>query len=200
MTITRREAIIKMAVLMGATCVGPRLLAANFGTYTTEKPLQEFSPGDRALLDEIGDTIIPASDVPGAKAVEIGAFIIMMVQDCYSSRDQAAFKTGLGMIAQAHTARFGEEFINGNAVDRTRLLNELDQEQKRYTQDYDRRDLTVASEKERSPHYFRMMKELTLLGYFTSEIGCTQALRFVETPGRFDGGAPYHSGERAWFS
>ena len=47
-------------------------------------------------------------------------------------------------------------------------------------------------------HYFRMMKELALLGYFTSEIGCTQAQRYVETPGRFDPCVPYTPGEKAW--
>jgi hypothetical protein len=47
-------------------------------------------------------------------------------------------------------------------------------------------------------HYFRMMKELALLGYFTSEIGCTQAQRYVESPGRFDPCVPYAPGERAW--
>ena len=48
------------------------------------------------------------------------------------------------------------------------------------------------------PHYFRMMKELALLGYFTSEIGYTQAMRYVESPGRFDPCVPYAAGEKAW--
>jgi hypothetical protein len=47
-------------------------------------------------------------------------------------------------------------------------------------------------------HYFRMMKELAMLGYFTSEIGCTQTQRYVESPGRFDPCVPYTTGERAW--
>jgi hypothetical protein len=47
-------------------------------------------------------------------------------------------------------------------------------------------------------HYFRMMKELALLGYFTSEIGCTQAQRYIESPGRFDPCVPYAPGEKAW--
>ena len=47
-------------------------------------------------------------------------------------------------------------------------------------------------------HYFRMMKELALLGYFTSEIGCTQALRYIESPGRYDPCVPYRKGEKAW--
>ena len=47
-------------------------------------------------------------------------------------------------------------------------------------------------------HYFRMMKELALLGYFTSEIGCTQAQRYAETPGRYDPCVPYQAGEKSW--
>jgi hypothetical protein len=48
------------------------------------------------------------------------------------------------------------------------------------------------------PHYFRMMKELTMLGYFTSEIGMTQAQRYQETPGRWDPCLPYRAGETSW--
>jgi hypothetical protein len=44
-----------------------------------------------------------------------------------------------------------------------------------------------------------MLKQLTLLGYFTSEIGCTKALRYVETPGGFNGNVPYKKGDKAWF-
>jgi hypothetical protein len=47
-------------------------------------------------------------------------------------------------------------------------------------------------------HYFRMMKELACLGYFTSEIGYTQAQRYEETPGRWEPCAPYAPGDRAW--
>ena len=48
------------------------------------------------------------------------------------------------------------------------------------------------------PHYFRMMKELALLGYFTSEIGCTRAQRYEETPGKWEPCIPYKAGELAW--
>ena len=59
-------------------------------------------------------------------------------------------------------------------------------------------DTTSASAPKR--HYFRMMKELAMLGYFTSEIGYTKAMRYVESPGRFDPCAPYTPGETAWAS
>ena len=45
---------------------------------------------------------------------------------------------------------------------------------------------------------FNRIKGLTLLGYFTSEIGYTQALRYIETPGRYDPCVDYVAGERLW--
>ena len=56
----------------------------------------------------------------------------------------------------------------------------------------------VAATEEPPPHYFRMMKELAMLGFFTSQIGYTKAMRYQETPGRFDPCLPYTKGEPAW--
>jgi len=56
----------------------------------------------------------------------------------------------------------------------------------------------VAITADTPPHYFRQMKELAMLGFFTSEIGCKQALRYVESPGRFDPCVPYKAGEKSW--
>ena len=64
--------------------------------------------------------------------------------------------------------------------------------------DKDGIDLRAKKMREYPNHYFIMMKQLTLLGYFTSEIGCTQARRYVETPGKFEGCVPYAKGDKAW--
>jgi hypothetical protein len=72
---------------------------------------------------------------------------------------------------------------------RLRRLEALDREQKIYM------DSKAA---DAPAHYFRMMKELALLGYFTSEIGYTQAQRYVESPGRFDPCLPHKAGETSW--
>ena len=76
-----------------------------------------------------------------------------------------------------------------DAAQRKALLTEIDTEANKY----------MAEKKGEDPkHYFRMMKELTLLGYFTSEIGATQALRYVAVPGKYEGCVPYKKGDRAW--
>jgi len=188
MNLTRREALIKMAVAMGASVVGPRLLAKNFGLAT---PL-DFSTADITLLDEIGETVIP-----GAKATGIGAFIAMMVADCYEAPAQAAFQAGLARFPADYRARHGEDFLTGQPANRTEFLNALDREQRKFTAEQ-RRKTADAADEDQPPHSFRMMRELALLGYFTSEIGQTKALRYLEVPGRYDGNVPYKKGDE-WF-
>jgi hypothetical protein len=144
-----------------------------------------------ALLDEIGDTIIPVTDVPGAKAVNIGAFIAMMVRDCYEPVQQAVFHQGLQELPDRFRAWHGREFLGAPADKRTKFLNELDGEQQAFT-----RGKTA----EQPEHFFRLLKELTVLGYFSSEIGCTQAIRHIEVPGSYSGDVPYKPGDRVWFS
>lgn len=85
--------------------------------------------------------------------------------------------------------QYGADFLSITSEQRLALLKLLDQEQMEF--------MTAKSE-EAATHWFRMMKELSLLGYFTSEIGCTQAQRYVETPGRYDPCVPYEEGAPAW--
>jgi Gluconate 2-dehydrogenase subunit 3 len=192
MTMTRREALLKMAVALGATVAGPRLLAAAF----QPGPPAGFTPADLALLDEIGDTIIPPTHVPGAKAAGIGAFMAMMINDCYEAADQAVFKAGLAKLPADYAAKYHEPFLTGQPANRTAFLNELDREQRTHSSRIrkERREAGLP-ENGGAPHYFRLMKELTLLGYFTSEIGSTQAMRYLEVPGSFNGDAPYVKGD-----
>lgn len=197
MNMTRREAIKSMAILMGASVVGPRLLAGNFGLQT---PL-DFSDADIALLDEIAETIIPATHIPGARDAKVGAFIAMMVADCYPAATQKTFREDLAKLPADYRAKYGENFVGGKAENRTRFLNALDTEQRKYTATAKRKMdefSNVLSTEEVSPHYFRMMRELTILGYFSSEIGSTKAVKYLEVPGRYDGNVPYKKGDE-WF-
>jgi hypothetical protein len=185
----RREAVWRIAVLMGGAMVGSEILLS--GQTIADKQLTaDFTDADRALLDEIGETIVPATDIPGAKAVKIGPFMTMMVTDCYSDRQHAAFAAGLVKINDACRAKYGASFMEATPAQRTELANALDAEQRSYNR---------TKAKDEPAHYFRMMKELAILGYFTSEIGCTQAVKYVEVPGAYHGDVPYKKGDRAWF-
>ncbi|WP_242918354.1 gluconate 2-dehydrogenase subunit 3 family protein [Pontibacter liquoris] len=183
----RREAISAVALLLGGTVVGADLLVSC--TPQSKKVDNLFDKNVVAELNEVADTILPATSTPGAKAANVGEFMSRMVTDCYTKDDQEVFKKGISQLNEASDKKYSKPFMELNAKQRTELLTGLDAEQKKY----------MASKKEDAPsHYFRMMKELTLLGYFTSEIGATQALRYVPVPGRYDGCIDYKKGDRAW--
>jgi hypothetical protein len=141
-----------------------------------------FTAQDIAFLDEVAETILPETKTPGAKAAHVGAFMALMVTDTYEDREQAIFRDGMRSLNEA-------SFLTATPAQRLALLERLDREQKAYMD---------ARERGAPAHYFRLMKELTLLGYFTSEIGCTQAMRYAETPGGFEPCVPYRPGETAW--
>jgi hypothetical protein len=228
--INRREAIRRVSALLGGVVFvgGSDLLAAveNAGSAAPSAP-GKFSAQDVAFLDEIAETILPETKTPGAKAAKTGAFMALMVTDCYSPAEQKAFMDGMRKVDEAARKASNVAFLAATPAQRLAVLTALDQEQKRVMdarEAADRKrkglspvvggDATVAKAENvpgtpvvtqeppsREPaHYFRMMKELALLGFFTSKIGCTEALRYVEAPGRFDPCIPYKPGEPAWAS
>jgi hypothetical protein len=193
--IDRREAIRRVTALLGGVALvgGSGLLEASerlqapLRAAVTRQGVGPFTPQDVALLDEVADTILPETTTPGAKAAQTGAFMALMVTDTYTERDQAVFRGGMEQLKAA-------SFMTLTPVQRLATLEQLDREQQAYMDA--RRGGGGGGDTPR--HYFRMMKELALLGYFTSEIGCTQAQRYVEAPGAFEPCVPYRPGERAW--
>jgi hypothetical protein len=196
--IDRREAVKRVTMMLGGmaligsgsgfltACAKDRGAAAASGTGT-------FTPEDIAFLDEVADTILPdTAKSPGAKAAKTGAFMAIMVTDTYSPDDQVVFREGMKALDEASKkANGGKTFVASSAAERTALLTALDKEQF---------DFQKSRKPDQKQHYFRMMKELTMSGYFTSEIGYTKAMRYVESPGRFDPCVDYKAGETIWAS
>jgi Gluconate 2-dehydrogenase subunit 3 len=178
----RREAVSTVAVIVGGTVVGSSLLLEGCKQKETKTSLTDFSADDIALLDEVAETIIPATNTPGAKAAKVGAFMKVMVTDCYDEASQKVFAEGLAALQV-------KNFMGLDAAKKKELLIALDKEQK---------DYSAKKKPEDPPHYFRLMKDLTVQGYFTSEIGATQALRYSAVPGKYEGCIPYKKGDKAW--
>jgi hypothetical protein len=218
--IHRREAIRRVtAMLGGVALVGGSNLIAACERGQRAAP-DTFTPDEIALLDEIADTILPDTKTPGAKAAKTGAFMALMVTDTYSPEDKKIFREGMGKLNDATKRAHNASFMAATPQQRLAVLTALDREQKtvmdaRDAADRRKRGLPPATDTKEPDapgvelsgaaitadtpvHYFRMMKELALLGYFTSEIGYTKAMRYAETPGRFDPCAPYTPGEPAW--
>lgn len=179
---TRREAILKTsAALGGITLVGQAAMLAGCDSRDADAPEEEttsglFSDADIELLTEVAETILPETDTPGAKTAGVGPFIALMVTDCYSPTEQAAFRVGLATIDPACQEEFGDVFVALTPEQKLAVVERLDREQ--FDAMQDRGD--------ELPHYFRMLKELTVLGFFTSEAAYTHVLDYAETPGRYE--------------
>ncbi|MFL5499422.1 MAG: gluconate 2-dehydrogenase subunit 3 family protein [Gemmatimonadaceae bacterium] len=217
--ITRREAVLRVTALLGGVALvgGSALLTGCRTEVSSDAP---FTPDDIAFLDEVADTILPATSTPGAKAAKTGAFMALMVRDSYGADDRRIFREGMRKLDDATQKAHNVSFMKATPQQRLAVLTAIDRDQRSYSQAIDdaRRKKALAylsdQRQEAAPgsdagaataitenpptHYFRMMKELALLGYFTSEIGATQAQRYIETPGRYDPCVPYHPGEKAW--
>lgn len=200
----RRDALARVGLLMGGAVIGGDLFlsscstdgskkstasAKQDGTEQQQKPAEVLDAKQVAYLNEVGETILPATSTPGAKAANVGGFMAVMVRDCYKPEDQKIFVEGLTKLDDVSKQKFNKDFLALDATQRKDLLTMLDTEQKQYSK---------TKTLEQPNHYFRMMKELTLLGFFTSEPGATKALRYLPVPGRYDGNVPYKKGDRAW--
>ncbi len=196
----RREAIKRVSALLGGVAlVGGSALwtgctpkdngAVASGDASGASNFTPFTAEEIAFLDEVADTILPETKTPGAKAAKTGAFMAVMVTDTYEPKDQEIFRAGMKSLEEASQTANKASFVASTPAQRLTLLETLDKEQKSYMD---------TRKGDQPAHYFRMMKELSLLGYFTSEIGVTQAQRYAESPGRYDPCLPYTKGETSW--
>lgn len=219
--ISRREAVLRVTVLLGGVAlVGGSALFTACGEQEPKKanPEGPFTAEDIAFLDEVADTILPPTSTPGAKAAKTGAFMALMVTDAYGAKDREIFRKGMTTLDAATQKAHNVSFMKATPEQRLAVLEVIDRDQKSYSDGLREAQRTKSlawlndQRKNAAPgsataitenppaHYFRMMKELALLGYFTSEIGCTQAQRYAETPGRYDPCVPYKPGEKGWAS
>ncbi|PUZ25995.1 twin-arginine translocation pathway signal protein [Chitinophaga parva] len=185
----RREAIRSVAILLG-TAVSASTLSALNGCVSGPKNYALQAPETKDLLSEIAETIIPTTNTPGAKAGGVDKFIITMLNDCYKPEDQQRVLDGLKSIDEASKKQFGNSFMDLKPEQREQVLTAIDKERVEYNKQ--------PKQEGAGPHYFQVLKELTLLGYFTSKPGATEALRYVAVPGKFDPCLPYKKGDKAW--
>ncbi|MBN6150282.1 gluconate 2-dehydrogenase subunit 3 family protein [Xanthomonas sp. AmX2] len=137
-----------------------------------------------ALVAEVAEIMIPRTDTPGAKDVGIPAFIDRMLKDAYPRDEQARFVAELADFAARAQREHGRGFLELEPAQRAAMV----------TQAHDpaveaERALQTPIAQRRRP-FILMMKELTLLGYFSSEPGTTQVLQYRPVPGAYQACVP----------
>lgn len=206
---------MRVAALMGSTLSAPTLAAlvtacdkkkADQKQATSEK----FSPDTERLVDEAAETIIPETSTPGAKAAGVGPWIVMMMNECYPETDRAHFISGIKSLDDSSEKAYKKSFLECSPSERTEVLKSVEKEavafrekQRAEVDARKKKDPNYSADNDDNkpmPHYFHTLKELTLLGYFTSEPGSTKALEYVPVPGRYEGCIDMKPGQKAWGS
>lgn len=174
----RRTAVERISLLLGGGALSPQLTAAVLGQVTNTGASVDVDEAQTALLAEVADVIIPTTDTPGAKAAGVEQFIIRVMRDCYVMAEQETFYAGLAKLdADSKAANGGKAFVELDEAGKQAILKQTTQSNKAF---------------------FRALKQLTITGYFTSEIGATQALAYLPIPGQFLGDVPMKEGQKAW--
>ena len=202
----RRRFLSSMVVMLPMAFVSTEVLLSSCNTTDTSS--NEFTEENIDLLDEIGETIIPATaDSPGAKAARIGQFMKVYVTDCYDASQQKVFWEGINTIKKKSDKKYNKSFQNLTLSQKQDILNSLRNDvQKASPLDVknatgDAIQTGKQGENKETPNSaksFAMIRDLTVFGYFTSEPGATKALRYIQTPGSYQGEVPYKKGEKAW--
>ena len=179
--LSRREAIKKVAILIGGTLALPDVLKA-WGNLTVEHTEYLFLPPDGALLAEIAEMIVPATDTPGAKEALVPEFVQKIVADCYDAADRNDFMAALKKVDEYAQQLHRKNFMDCSAPQRLDAL----------------RMMEAMYHHQKMENGWMDLKRPIVEGYFTSEIGCTQALRYEPVPGSYDGAFPYKKGDKTW--
>ena len=203
---SRRDLLKTIAMLTGGAVVGGSLFMQ--GCKSNDSKVLNFSPTQISLLDEIGETIIPTTDSPGAKAAEIGKFMKTIVGDCYTGEQQKAFTAGLDGFDALCKKQNSKSFMECSAEQRKAFLVSLEKEAKPFDDKVDAEDKIAKDAakakgyeaelayQSKARHYYTMMKQLTLWGYFSSEVGMTQARQYLPVPTKYDGAYAYKKGDK----
>jgi glucoside 3-dehydrogenase (cytochrome c) hitch-hiker subunit len=183
----RREALIRVAGLMGGTLSASTLLAIGKIAAPGESPSTTppmLSTSQAAIVSGVSDIMIPRTNTPGALDVGVPAFIDLMLRDVYAPEDRDRYLTGLAEFDAAASSGHGKAFAALESTQRAVLVRKFHD-----AAVHEERQLREAHAHLQRP-FILMTKELALLRFFTSRVGATEVLQYVAVPGSFHGCLP----------
>ena len=179
----RREALKRTAWIMGGAVSAPAIMGILKGCAA--KPTIDWTPvflssDQGVLVSQVAEIIIPKTDTPGAKDVGVPGFIDQILKECYSKEDQDKFLAELKAFDDDAKKEYGDPFIELDVEQQAAFVKKV-------------HDAAVNTEDVGTPPqrpFILTLKELTMLGYFTSEPGATQVLQYSPVPGAYKGCIP----------
>lgn len=143
---------------------------------TKDKKLRAgfFSDEEFRLTEQLTEALLPETATPGAIAVQVPYFIDLVIKDCMNNKDQKLIKKGLLQLSE-------QKFLSLSTSQQLEAANKIDE---------------AAFKDDPEKAWFRIIKKLALIGYFTSREGMTKALNYVKVPGEYAADIAYKKGEK----
>lgn len=184
----RRDAISQIALLLGGAFTAPTLMAMDVRNGNASIVAADFSLTDaqRQIVSAVAEHIIPRTSTPGAIDAGVPAFIELMLNDCYKKPEQYSFLKGVNDLAKA-------DFLGQSAAGQVAMLKLLEANTKDLMKSFSQKKIKVGDNIDKDTlegangvPFWRLMKELTLLGYYTSEKGVQASFIYEPVPGKFE--------------
>ncbi len=193
----RRKALKTTALFLGyavsATALSDLFISCTTSKHLNWKPVF-LSPEHAHTIAEMTERILPRTQTPGAKDLHIDKFIDKMLKDLLAPDEQKDFVAGLTAFEATCIQQFGVKFVACTAAQQNELLLQLDKEAVNSSPSVWGIRLSAAS----PTPFFRRVKELTLLGYYTSQKIGTEVLRYDPMPGVYVSCMPLSEIGNAW--
>ncbi|WCT10886.1 gluconate 2-dehydrogenase subunit 3 family protein [Mucilaginibacter jinjuensis] len=182
----RRTVIKNLALVIGGAALLPSCLHDSGKASIALKKINVSADQEKFLAD-VAETIIPKTDTSGAKDLNLHLFVLKMVDDCFSKKDQTAFMSGLDKLSKEAENRFGKPFGQCSQSQRESLLNELDHKQAEF---YKAQQANKNAKKEVPADdmlaFYAITKGETVFGYTNSKYFMTKQIVWELVPGRYN--------------
>jgi len=184
----RREAVSRIAMMVGGAFTAPTLFAMDVkksGKFLNAD-LFSLTDAQRQVVAAVAEHIIPKTNTSGAIDAGVPAFIELMLKDCYKAPEHASFLKGVNDLIKA-------KFLSQNQDGQVAILTLLESNTKDMMRSYQQRRMKVGDNVDKETlegangvPFWRLIKELTLLGYYTSEKGIEASFVYQPVPGKFE--------------
>lgn len=149
-------------------------------------------PQKKQLLAELAETIIPRTDTPGAKDAQVDEFIIKMIKEA-DQKSQHNFLAGLGNLEKYTAGQYDHSFIECTPQQKFAVLKHFEDKA-----NYSIGILNKINNKFLGTPFFNKLKDLTVEGYCTSQLGATQGMAYNYIPVKFEACLPLQKNQKAW--
>ena len=149
----------------------------------------------RKIIAAMAEVVLPRTDTPGAIDAGVPRYIELMAADWFNEEERAIFDAGLADMETRIPAEFGKPFDQLSAKQQLAIMEQLE-EAAADSPWYE--FANVQRQFISDAPFICQIKELTIWGFFTSEKGATQVLRYDAMPMKFDGELPLSPDDSSW--